>query len=127
MREPLNLLDQWIQLINIVDIDNLLNLYDSEAILIPTFSDRILNTSEKLRGYFETLGAYQDLTVTVHEKTVAIQDLQKDIFLLSGIYSWCFTSDGENHNFQARFSYLINLSKTSPILHHHSSQVPHQL
>ena len=87
MREPLNLLDQWIQLINIVDIDNLLNLYDSEAILIPTFSDRILNTPEKLREYFESLGTYQDLTVTVHEKTVAIQDLQKDIFLLGYYYS----------------------------------------
>ena len=113
------------QFVNNGDIESLLDLYDSGAILIPTFSNRILNTPEKLREYFERLGTHEDLSVTLHEKTLAVQELQKQIFSLSGIYNWRFNVEGEVLNFEARFSYLIDLSKASPILHHHSSQIPH--
>ena len=124
MTEPLNFLKQWVQFVNNGDIESLLDLYDSRAILIPTFSNRILNTPEKLREYFERLGTREDLSVTLHEKTLAVQELQKQIFSLSGIYNWRFNVEGEVLNFEARFSYLIDLSKASPILHHHSSQIP---
>ncbi|MBG92538.1 MAG: DUF4440 domain-containing protein [Chloroflexi bacterium] len=127
MTDPRNFLDKWIQLVNNGDIENLLNLYDIEAILIPTFSNGILNTPEKLRGYFEELGNREDLSVSVNEKYLVVQELQNHIFALGGIYDWRFNVEGEVQNFEARFSYLIDLSKTSPILHHHSSQVPRKL
>tara|TARA_Y100000814_G_scaffold84175_1_gene56271 strand:+ start:1800 stop:2183 length:384 start_codon:yes stop_codon:yes gene_type:complete len=125
--DPRNFLDEWIQLVNNGDIESLLNLYDNEAILIPTFSNGILNTPEKLRGYFEELGSREELSVSVNEKYLVVQELQNQIFALGGIYDWRFNVEGEVQNFEARFSYLIDLSKPSPILHHHSSQVPRTL
>tara|TARA_Y100000996_G_scaffold228930_2_gene180099 strand:- start:9174 stop:9557 length:384 start_codon:yes stop_codon:yes gene_type:complete len=125
--DPRNFLDEWIQLVNNGDIESLLNLYDNEAILIPTFSNGILNTPEKLRGYFEELGSREELSVSVNEKYLVVQELQNQIFALGGIYDWRFNVEGDVQNFEARFSYLIDLSKSSPILHHHSSQVPRTL
>ena len=127
MTDPRNFLDKWIQLVNNGDIESLLNLYDNEAILIPTFSNGILNTPEKLRGYFEELGSREELSVSVNEKYLVVQELQNQIFALGGIYDWRFNVEGEVQNFEARFSYLVDLSKPSPILHHHSSQVPRTL
>ncbi len=127
MTGPENLLKQWLECVNGGNIEGLLGLYDSEAVLIPTFSNRILNTPDKLREYFEGLASREGLSVTLHEKTVIVQDMTREIFALSGIYNWRFNIEGEGFNFEARFSYLIDLSKTSPILNHHSSQIPHML
>ena len=76
MTDPRNFLDEWIQLVNNGDIESLLNLYDNEAILIPTFSNGILNTPEKLRRYFEELGSREELSVSVNEKYLVVQELQ---------------------------------------------------
>jgi len=127
MADPRNFLDGWIQFVNNGDIENLLNLYDNKAILLPTFSNEILNTPKKLREYFEELGSREDLNVAINEKNLIVQKLQNQIFSLGGTYNWSFNVKGEVLNIEARFSYLIDLSKTSPILHHHSSQVSRML
>lgn len=115
------------QAVNGGDIEGLLGLYDSQAVVIPTFSNRLLNTPDKLREYFVRLGSRAGLSVTLHKKTLIVQDLQNQIFTLSGIYNWRFVIEGELLNFEARFSYVIDLSRSSPILHHHSSQIPRTL
>lgn len=127
MTTPQNILEQWIQAVNSGDIESLLGLYDSRAVLIPTFSNRLLNTPDKLREYFERLGGREALSVTLHEKTLIVQELQNQVSSLSGIYNWRFMVDDELLNFEARFSYLVDLTKPSPILHHHSSQIPRML
>ena len=118
---------QWMKAVNDGNVESLLSLYDNEAVLIPTFSNRLLNTPEKLRDYFEKLGSREELSIALHEKTLIIQELKNQIYSLSGIYNWRFAVDGELLNFEARFSYLIDLSKSNPILHHHSSQIPRML
>jgi len=127
MKTPKDILEQWMQAINNNDIESLLALYDSQAVLIPTFSNRLLNSPDKLRGYFENLGSREELSIALHEKTLIVQSLQNDIAALSGIYNWRFAVDGELLNFEARFSYVIDLARPSPILHHHSSQIPRML
>ncbi len=127
IKKPKDILEQWIQAVNDGNVESLLSLYDNQAVLIPTFSNRLLNTPEKLRDYFEKLGSREELSIALHEKTLIIQELRNQIYSLSGIYNWRFTVDGELLNFEARFSYLIDLSKTNPILHHHSSQIPRTL
>jgi len=127
MRVPRDVLEQWIQAVNSGDIERLLGLYDSQAVLTPTFSNRLLNTQDKLREYFEKLGSREELSIALHEKTLTIQNIRNEIFLLSGIYNWRFAVDGELLNFEARFSYVLDLSKPNPILHHHSSQIPRAL
>ena len=127
IKKPKDILEQWMQAVNDGNVESLLSLYDNQAVLIPTFSNRLLNTPEKLRDYFEKLGSREELSIALHEKTLIIQELRNQIYSLSGIYNWRFTVDGELLNFEARFSYLIDLSKTNPILHHHSSQIPRTL
>ncbi|MDC0073403.1 DUF4440 domain-containing protein [Alphaproteobacteria bacterium] len=127
MTKPENVLEAWVELLNTGDIEGLLNLYDRKAILIPTFSDSIFNTPFKLGEYFRTLGSRKGLNVSLQKQTLIVQDLQKDIFSLSGIYSWSFYIDGKLKSFDARFSYLIDVSKANPILQHHSSQTPQKL
>lgn len=126
-KNPKDILEQWMKAVNNGNVESLLSLYDNEAVLIPTFSNRLLNTPEKLRDYFEKLGSREELSIALHEKTLIIQELKNQIYSLSGIYNWRFAVDGELLNFEARFSYLIDLSKPNPILHHHSSQIPRML
>lgn len=124
---PRDILDQWMQAVNNTDVESLLGLYDPGAVLIPTFSNRMLNSPEKLRDYFESLGSRPELSIALHEKTVIIQEVQNGIYTLGGIYNWRFAVDGELLNFEARFSYVLDLSKPRPIVHHHSSQIPRML
>lgn len=127
IKNPKDILEQWMQSVNNGNVENLLSLYDKDAVLIPTFSNRLLNTPDKLKNYFEKLGSREELSIALHEKTLIIQNLQNSISILSGIYNWRFGVDGELLNFEARFSYIIDLSKPNPILHHHSSQIPRTL
>ena len=127
IKNPKDILEQWMQSVKNANIEKLLSLYDKDAVLIPTFSNRLLNTPDKLKNYFEKLGSREELSIALHEKTLIIQNLQNSISILSGIYNWRFAVDGELLNFEARFSYLIDLSKPNPIFHHHSSQIPRML
>ncbi len=127
MKKPEEILKTWLQLVNNADVEKLLALYNKEAILIPTFSNRILNTPEKIRNYFEVLGRREELCVALHEKTVSVQKITENLQSISGIYCWRFAIDEELLSFEARFSYLVDLLAESPILHHHSSQIPRML
>lgn len=127
INEPHQVLDQWMQAVNNADVELLLSLYDPSAVLIPTFSNRVLNTPDKLRDYFEKLGSRPELSIALHEKTLVTQELGSQQYALAGIYNWRFAVDGEILNFEARFSYVIDLSKSNPIIHHHSSQIPRTL
>ncbi|WP_447528386.1 MULTISPECIES: nuclear transport factor 2 family protein [unclassified Vreelandella] len=127
MRTPHDVLNEWMQAINDADVEALLALYDDNAVLIPTFSNRIANNSEKHRDYFERLGARPGLSITLHEKTLIIQEMSETLCSLTGLYNWRFEVEGELLNFEARFSYVVDLSKEAPILHHHSSQIPRML
>lgn len=127
MKNVLEILREWMNGINTADIEKLVNLYDKQAVLIPTFSSRLLDTNEKIRDYFNKVGSKKDLIITLHEKTVNTQEIGNQLFCVSGIYKWCFSIDDEPLTFEARFSYIFDLKKSSPILNHHSSQIPRSL
>lgn len=127
MKTPNDVIEQWMQGVNTADVELLLSLYADNAVLIPTFSNRILNTPEKLRDYFERLGAREGLSIVLHDKTLTTDHVHDQIVILSGLYNWRFTVDDELLNFEARFSYVLDMSQNSPIVHHHSSQIPRML
>jgi len=121
-----SVLDAWMDGINHGRTDEVLALYAPDAILLPTFSSRTVLNEEGRRRYFEQLISREDLSVTLHEKTVHIQTSGL-LEVISGIYCFRFSIDDEVLSFEARFSYVVDLSLQDPILHHHSSQVPRQL
>ena len=126
-RTPDDLLRQWMQHVNNVDVERVLSLYSEHAVLIPTFSNRLLAKPQSIREYFERLFSREELSLALHEKTLVVQPMQGEIYSMCGIYCWRFAIDGELLNFEARFSYLLNLALPSPILHHHSSQIPRMI
>ena len=125
--EAKDILNKWINAINKADIESVLGLYHKDAILIPTFSNRLLNDPNKIREYFERLGGYAELSIALHEKTLTVQPIGNDKYALCGIYCWRFLLDDELLSFEARFSYVIDPSLERPIIHHHSSQIPRML
>ncbi len=124
---PEDLLKLWIKEVNAHNLSGVIRLYDAHAILLPTFSNKFLNTVNGITDYFEKLSTHKDLEVKVHDNTLLIQSLAATIFSISGIYCWRFEVDGELLNFEARFTFLVDISHPSPIVHHHSSQVPRML
>jgi hypothetical protein len=124
MKKPEDILKDWIDAVNSRDIEKLLSLYDKNAVLIPTFSNRLLKKPEDIKEYFIKLGTREELSVELHKKTLTIQEINENVFTLCGIYCWRFSLDEELLNFEARFSYVLNLKLTNPIIQHHSSQIP---
>jgi hypothetical protein len=124
---PDDVLKKWMMFVNEGNVAELLGLYDEKAVLIPTFSNRILNSPEKIREYFEKLAAREELSIALHEKTLITQQLDNDRYSLCGIYCWRFMQDEELLSFEARFSYIVDTSLPRPIIHHHSSQIPRML
>lgn len=127
MKKPEDILKEWMRAVNKRNIESLLALYDKKAVLIPTFSIKLLSNPENIRKYFENLVKRQKLSVELHKKTLIIQPIKNEMYALSGIYCWRFALDGELLSFEARFSYILDLALASPIIHHHSSQIPRML
>jgi len=127
MKEPQTILKAWMAAVNAGDLEGLLALYDDSAVLIPTFSNRLLIKPEAIRDYFTKICSREELSIALHEKTLHIQDVGGSVYAMNGIYCWRFAVDGELLSFEARFSYMLDLAREKPILHHHSSQIPRML
>lgn len=124
---PSLILKKWMDCVNQGDLEQLLSLYDEKAVLIPTFSNRLLSKPEALRAYFIQLCSREELSIALHEKTLISLPMQDDLYSVCGIYCWRFAIDEELLNFEARFSYVMKISSERPILQHHSSQIPRML
>src|SRR6266850_7864474 len=127
MKNPQDVLKEWMQRVNDGDVDGIVGMYDERAVLIPTFSNRLLVQPSMIRDYYERLCTRDDLSLALHEKTIAARAAKDGIVALCGIYAWRFAIDGELLTFEARFSYLLDVSSPRPILQHHSSQIPRML
>ncbi len=124
MKQPRQILNHWMDAVNSGNLEGLLALYDDTAVLIPTFSNRLLSKPEALREYFSKLCSRDELSIALHEKTLNIQAIAGDVHAMNGIYCWRFAVDDELLSFEARFRYMLDLSRAKPSVHHHSSQIP---
>ena len=127
MKEPQTILKAWMDAVNNGDLEGLLALYDESAVLIPTFSNRLLSKPDAIRDYFTKICSREELSIALHEKTLNVQCIGDAVYGMNGIYCWRFAVDGELLSFEARFSYMLDLARAKPILHHHSSQIPRML
>lgn len=116
-------LDQWVMLVNALEVDGVLALYDENAVLLPTFSETVRKDEAGIRSYFEKLRDTNGVKVWLDEETIMEQTLADGLHAISGIYRWRFGGDEETV-VVARFTFVMNLKLSSPILHHHSSELP---
>ena len=66
MNKPEEVLKAWMQAINNGDLEGLIALYDENAVLIPTFSNRLLGTKAMIRDYFVRLDVREELSIALH-------------------------------------------------------------
>lgn len=125
--DPNEFLDRWAKRVGERDLEGVLAMYDSAAVLIPTFSNRLLSGRERIRDYFEVLCSRDGLALSLHARPRLVTPLDDGRHALAGIYRWRFAVDDEPLDFEARFSFLLDFGRPAPILHHHSSQIPRTL
>jgi hypothetical protein len=118
---------QWVSRVCSGNPDDIAALYHESAILVPTFSPHTVMTTEGVRDYFGQLASREGLGVRLHNKALRKQSLSETVHTLSGIYSFEFEVDQVLLSFPSRFTFVMDISLTEPILHHHSSQVPRNL
>jgi hypothetical protein len=114
----------WADCVNQGRIDDLIALYHECAVLMPTFSPHAAKNREELRSYFTQLSSRENLYVKLHAKTLDCLRTGEQSYVVNGIYDFKFSIDGTLQTFPSRFTLVIDLGKESPILHHHSSQMP---
>ena len=117
----------WANCVNQEQIDDLIGLYHEGAVLMPTFSPHAAKNKEELRSYFMLLSSREGLHVKLHEKTLDCLQIGGQSYVINGNYDFKFSVDGTLLTFPSRFTFVIDLGKESPILHHHSSQIPRTL
>ena len=117
-----SVLEAWLSGVNTGCLDEVVALYDNSAILLPTFSKKILSDHQSIANYFKGLSNRGRVSVTLFDNTSSIQALGDALEAVSGFYDWHFID--EDILVKARFTYLFDSAKSSPIIHHHSSLFP---
>ncbi|MGH1439888.1 MAG: DUF4440 domain-containing protein [Cellvibrionaceae bacterium] len=123
----LNFPSLWGGYVNNGNLNGVLDLYNEDFVLTPTFSPTVVNTADGLQSYFDRLASREGLEVELHDNTIGCQNITEENYIVTGIYSFKFLVDGALLAFPSRFTFVINLSLDKPILHHHSSQIPRNL
>ncbi len=98
-------------------------LYADDGVLLATFFADALHTRAPIESYFKTLAERGDLKVTLDEDSVVVQALGGDCYALSGRYVFQVGADAVSV-YPSRFTFVVDVSKERPILHHHSSRAP---
>ena len=106
------------------DPSEIVNLYSSEAILLPTLSPIMSFHPEMIRDYFIFLSTFTELKVRV--KTL-VTKTYGNIAMATGFYTFAFFKEGQYETVEARFDFWYRLEgNVWKIIFHHSSKVPGQ-
>lgn len=115
-------LELWCKIISSGRPEDIVKLFDSEAILLPTLAPDVLKTTEAKLAYFTQLMQNPNLTVTVNESNLRIIG---NIAINSGLYTFSFERHGKVVILPARFTFIYQKKPQGwMIIEQHSSQVP---
>ena len=124
---PEKILEQWIEYVNELEVENVIKLYDYKSIILPTFTQDPLSTPKQIKEYFKHLSSRKNLRVDLHAETLTKYKIDEHKYILIGTYSFHYIVDDESLTLPSRFTFLLDMSRERPILHHHSSQIPRTL
>ena len=112
-------LDQWAKSVELTNIQNVLDCYAQSAVLTPTVSNKIRQTPDQIKDYFESFLSKIDGAVS-WDQTI-VQEVRPDVVTWAGIYTFQLNSGP----FTARFTFNVKkIGEDWKILHHHSSGLP---
>ncbi len=112
------LFDQWNNALQTGNPKNVVALYETNAILLPTVSNKVRHNHEEIEDYFVHFLA-KGPRGKINESNIRTFD---NIAINSGVYTFTF-KDGAV--VQARFSYVYRFNGENwKIIEHHSSAMP---
>ncbi|MFT7372152.1 MAG: hypothetical protein ACI9T9_000834 [Oleiphilaceae bacterium] len=117
-RKILCLFEEWNAALQTGEPEKVAALYESNAILLPTVSNKVRYTPEEIIDYFVDFLALKPLG-KIDEANVRQYG---EIAFNSGVYTFSF---GDGSAVQARFTYVYRWNGSRwMIIEHHSSQMP---
>ena len=113
-----SLFDHWNAAIQTGKPKNVVALYDTSAILLPTISNKLRKTHAEIEDYFATFLA-KGPKGRIDDSNVRIFG---DVAINSGVYTFTFADDS---SVQARFTFVYRSNgQDIKIVEHHSSAMP---
>jgi uncharacterized protein (TIGR02246 family) len=115
--------ERWSEAFNSGDVEQIVGLYTSDALVLGTLSPDLTSTPEDLRAYFQTAAAAKLRVKLGDHSAVAISP---DAVAIAGFYDFLRPGpDGQPVVVPARFSFVI-VKKDGlwRVAHHHSSLRP---
>ena len=119
---PESVLEQWAQCFNNGDLDGITRLYHIDSTLLPTFKPVLMNSRDQISGYFSAAISGK-ASIDFNVKKSIRTELSESTYLMTGSYNFCLPSKG-GEEYESWYSFIIDTTKDSPIMHHHSSRVP---
>ena len=117
----IQLITRWLQAVCSHDVNRVLALYTSDAVLLGTFAHEI-KQGQELVEYFRVFLNKADLCGQIDD---CIMQETPSGPVLSGIYTFWWVGSGGPEQERARFSFVFTPSGDDwLILNHHSSVVP---
>lgn len=112
----------WKNAVESAKVDNIMKLYDRNAVMISTFMQNPMTNRSQISGYFKRVVTNPDIHVEIeetHPRTFG------DVAVNSGRYTLSYTQDGEPVSLPARFSFTyVQKDGKWLIVDQHSSRVP---
>ncbi len=112
----------WMKVLCSGNLAAVLELYTVDAVLVPTYSQQVLQGQAELRRYFEQFLQHQNLCGVVHQ---VITQTFGDVRVQSGIYVFQWTEGTQTKRVAARFTFVfVPTARGVKISTHHSSEMP---
>lgn len=117
----------WAEVVSSGHVEDVLSLYATDAILVPTLSDEIGEREDERRRYFEVFLSNENLrcTITTQKKRVS---RKLGTVVIGGLYTFRFQRDGREQTVPARFLFTFEeINGRWLITGHHSSRLSEAL
>ena len=117
-KEIESLFDKWNSALQTGEAKNVVALYENDAILLPTVSNKVRHNHKEIEDYFVDF-LNRKPNGKIDESNVRIFD---QLAINSGVYTFTFN---ETEVVQARFTFVYRWNREHwKIVEHHSSQMP---
>lgn len=113
---------QWASALSSRDPQNMIALYDNQAILYATFQN-MLNTRKQILNYFRNLMQKKGLSVKFSKQNVRLYG--NNVAINSGGYTFSYDKNGKMIKVPARYTFVYYKTPQGwKIVDHHSSILP---
>ena len=115
----IQLFSDWNDALATGDPDVVTNMYATDAVLLPTVSNKVRHNHDEIRDYFVAFLAKQPQGVITESNARVLSDT---LATNAGVYVFTF---GDGSTVTARFNYTYELTDGHwKIIQHHSSAMP---